>query len=222
MGGLVEFGGLVEGDDVDVAIGSANDEELSLDVHGVHALLALNGGDGIRGAQVPVLDGLVPRARHDHGRLGIGGREVLDAADRLIVDGDLRGRVGVGAEVDHARRLVGASPHDVLAIRRPGTTQHGRLVLEEGFARTPARTRDLVDAHLLIPRCHCEVLRLRREGQVRNSILGRRIQSYVFGEVSERVGLVRRRRGSAKYAGHFAEAWMLASRYWSRGDSIPG
>lgn len=187
LGGFIEFGGLVEGDNVDVSVGRTNHEELSFYVHCVHALLTLDGRDGISGSQVPVLDGFVPRARNDHGRLGIGRSEILDAADRLIVHGDLRGRIGVGAEIDHACRLVGASPNDILAIRRPGTAQDGRFVFEESLARTPARTSDFVDAHLLIPRRYRQVLRLWRKGQVGNSIFGRRVESYVFGEVSERV-----------------------------------
>ena len=42
-----------------------HDEQLILDVHAVHAVLALQRADGLRALQVPELDGLVPGAGRD-------------------------------------------------------------------------------------------------------------------------------------------------------------
>lgn len=58
--GFVEFGGLVEVDDVDVAVCGADDEELVFHVHGVDAFLAFESADGRRLAQVPEFHGFVP------------------------------------------------------------------------------------------------------------------------------------------------------------------
>ena len=65
--GLVEFSGFVKVDNVDVAVGGGDDEELVLDVHGVDALLVLDVGDGSGAAEVPVFHCLVPGAGHEHG-----------------------------------------------------------------------------------------------------------------------------------------------------------
>lgn len=65
---LVDLGRLLEVDDVDVAVGGAHDAQVVAHVGRVHALLALHRGRGALLPQVPVLDRLVPRARHHHGR----------------------------------------------------------------------------------------------------------------------------------------------------------
>lgn len=57
---LVEFGWLVKVDDVDVAISSADDQQLVLNIHCVHALLAINIGDGGLLPQIPIFDSFVP------------------------------------------------------------------------------------------------------------------------------------------------------------------
>ena len=62
--GLVEFGGVVEVDDVDVPVSGADHEELVLDVHGVDPLLTLHSRNWGRLSQIPVFDSLVPRAGH--------------------------------------------------------------------------------------------------------------------------------------------------------------
>lgn len=45
--GLVEFGGVFEVDDVDVAVCGADHEKFVLDIHGVNTLLALHRGNGV-------------------------------------------------------------------------------------------------------------------------------------------------------------------------------
>lgn len=65
----MEYGWVVEFDDIDVAIGCADDEQIALRIHRIHSLLALHRRNSSLLPQVPVLDGLVPRPRHDHGRV---------------------------------------------------------------------------------------------------------------------------------------------------------
>lgn len=94
MEGLVEFGGFVKVDDVDVAVGSRDDEESVLHVQGVDALLVLDVGDRGRAAEIPVLDRLIPRARHEH--LVACGFNKAAHSDRLVVSSDLLRCGGVG------------------------------------------------------------------------------------------------------------------------------
>ncbi len=106
--GLVKFGRFVEVDDVNVAIGSSDDEESILDVQGVDALLVLDVGHGGRAAEVPVLDRLVPRARHEH--LIARGFNKAAHSDRLVVSSDLLGCGGVGGQVNDSGRFIDAGP----------------------------------------------------------------------------------------------------------------
>lgn len=46
--GLIECGGIVEVNDINVTVGSANHEEFVLDIHRVDALLTLDGRNGSR------------------------------------------------------------------------------------------------------------------------------------------------------------------------------
>ena len=62
---LVEFGRVVEVNDVDVTISGANDQELILDIHRVDSLLAIDVGDGSLLSQIPVFDSLIPGASHE-------------------------------------------------------------------------------------------------------------------------------------------------------------
>lgn len=64
---FVEFGGFVKVDDVDVAVGGADDEELVAGVEGVDAVLTVYGGDGGGLSEVPVFDCFVPGASHKDG-----------------------------------------------------------------------------------------------------------------------------------------------------------
>lgn len=57
---LVELGGVVEVDDVDVSVSCTDDQELVLDVHRVDTLLAFHSGDRSRLSEIPILDSLVP------------------------------------------------------------------------------------------------------------------------------------------------------------------
>lgn len=58
--GLVECRGIVEVDDVNVTVGSANHEEFVLDIHGIDALLTFEGRNRSRLSQIPIFDSLVP------------------------------------------------------------------------------------------------------------------------------------------------------------------
>ena len=58
--GLVDLGGVLQVDGVDVALGGRDDEELVLDVHAVDALLRIERAHGLGALQVPELDRLVP------------------------------------------------------------------------------------------------------------------------------------------------------------------
>ena len=57
---LVEFRGLVEADDVDVAVRGCNDEEFVPRIHAVDTLLTVDGCYGGGLPQVPIFDGSVP------------------------------------------------------------------------------------------------------------------------------------------------------------------
>lgn len=90
MHGLVELCWLVEVDDIDVAVCGTDDEQFVLDIHGVDTLLALDGGDCGRLAQIPVFDCLVPRAGDQewgsaHGGIG----DHMAASNGGIVGGNL-------------------------------------------------------------------------------------------------------------------------------------
>ena len=58
---LVEFGGVVEVDDVDVPVCRTNHQELAFYVHSVYPFLALNRGNRGGLSEIPVFDRLVPR-----------------------------------------------------------------------------------------------------------------------------------------------------------------
>jgi hypothetical protein len=135
--GLVELGGLLEVDDVDVAVRGADDEQVVPNVHRVDALLALHGAGRGLAPEVPVLDGLVPRPRHGHGRAV--GLEVLDAADRLVVRRDRRHLAR--RQVHHLGHLVGARRNDLLAV----------LLLLLGVRSAFLRPPERVAPHMLNP-----------------------------------------------------------------------
>lgn len=105
---LVELARLVEVDDVDVAVRGADDEKLLLAVHGVDAVLAVDASHGGGLAEVPVFDGLVPRAGHEDGRLLTGNVDESGAANFFLVRRDLLGWGAVLAKVEHAGGFVGA------------------------------------------------------------------------------------------------------------------
>lgn len=113
---LVELPGLVEVDDVDVALRGADHEQLVLAVHRVDAVLAVDAGHRVGLAEVPVFDGFVPRACHEHGRLLAGHVDEAGAADFLLVRRDLLGWGAVLAEVEHAGGFVGAGSDHFASI----------------------------------------------------------------------------------------------------------
>lgn len=92
---FVEFCGFFEVDDVDVAVGGGDDEELVLDVHGVDPFLVFNVGDRGGAAEIPVLDCFVPGAGYQHGVAG--GLDEAAHADGLLMSSDLLGYGGVGS-----------------------------------------------------------------------------------------------------------------------------
>lgn len=81
--GLVDLGGLVKVDHVDVSLGGRNNEQLVLDVHTVDAVLALQCADRLRALQVPELNCLVPGACRDV--VLSAGLEPAHALDGLLV-----------------------------------------------------------------------------------------------------------------------------------------
>ena len=100
---------------MDPAFGGTDDEHfVAPDVHGVDAVFAFEGCDGLLLAQVPVFDGFVPGAGDEHGAVVDG--DGFDAADRLVMGGDLLGLRGAGAEIEHAGCFVCAAAEDFLAV----------------------------------------------------------------------------------------------------------
>jgi len=111
---LVGSGRLVEVEDLDKAIGSSDDKKLIARVHGVDALLALNGSDGVLLAAVPVLDSLVPGTSDDH-VLAVD-RNAFYALDGLVVGSDCLGGGGTASEIEHHCLVVGAGAEDLSAV----------------------------------------------------------------------------------------------------------
>ena len=116
LDGFEERGRVFEVDDVDPAFCRADNEHfVAAHVHRVDAVFAFEGGDGLLLSQVPVLDHLVPRAGDQHGAAVVG-RDRLNAADGLVMGGDLLGCSCAGAEVEHAGGFVCATTKDFLAV----------------------------------------------------------------------------------------------------------
>jgi hypothetical protein len=111
---LVELHRIRKVDDVDVAIGGANHEQVLADIHGVDALLAGNAADWVARPQIPVFDGLVPRAGNQHRAVGVWQLEELGTFDGLIVSGDLNSLQAL--EVTDFGLLVGAGRDDLVAV----------------------------------------------------------------------------------------------------------
>ena len=102
---FVEFGGFVERDDVDVAIGGADDEHFVFAVDAVDALLTGDCGDGVGGSEVPVFDCFVPAACYENLGCLAGDIDHADAADGLVVCCYLCGCTA-GTKVEEARCFV--------------------------------------------------------------------------------------------------------------------
>lgn len=110
--GLVELCRVLEVDDVDVAICGADDAQVILHVEAVDALLALHRRSRPLLAHIPVLDRLVPRARHHHGRAVV--VEEAHVAHRLVVRS--YHNVLLRGEVAYLDVLVGARRDDFGSI----------------------------------------------------------------------------------------------------------
>jgi len=105
---------LVEVEDLDEAIGSSDDKKLVACVHGVDALLALDGSNGVLLAAVPVLDGLVPGTSDDH-VLAVD-RNAFYALDGLVVGGNCLRGGGAASEIEHHCLVVCACAEDLSAV----------------------------------------------------------------------------------------------------------
>ena len=112
---FVEFGGFVEGDDVDVAVGGADHKHFVFCVDAVDALLTLNGGDSGGGAEIPVFYCFVPTARYQDRTCLAGYVNHADISDRLVVRCYLLSRPS-GTEVEEASCLVGAAAYHLSAV----------------------------------------------------------------------------------------------------------
>jgi hypothetical protein len=111
---LVGGGGLVEVEDLDPTIGSSDNKKLVARVHGVDALLALDGSDGSLLTAIPVFDGLVPGTSDDH--VLAADRNAFYALDGGVVCGDCLGSGAAVSEVEHHCLVVGACAEDLSAV----------------------------------------------------------------------------------------------------------
>ena len=112
---FVEFGGFVERDDVDVAVGGADDEHLVFAVDAVDALLTWDCGDRVGGPEIPVFDCFVPAAGYENLGCLAGDIDHADGADRLFVCCYLLGCTA-GAEVEKASCFVCAAAYYLSAV----------------------------------------------------------------------------------------------------------
>lgn len=141
--GFVEFGGFVEVDDVDVAVRSCHHQQLVYDIHTVDSFLTVDRGHWRSLAQVPILNCLVPGARHEYwGRLARYFNEA-DAADGLVVRCDLRAYALARAEVEHSRCFICSATDNLGTILRlllsMGlflNSDHGTLTLDQQQLKT--------------------------------------------------------------------------------------
>ncbi len=112
---FVEFCGFVERDDVDVAVGGADDEHFVFAVDAVNALLTWDCGDRVGGSEVPVFDCFVPAAGYEDLACLAGDIDHADSADGLVVYCYLLGCTA-GTEVEKASCFVGAAAYYLSAV----------------------------------------------------------------------------------------------------------
>lgn len=112
---FVEFGWFVERDDVDVAVGGADDEHFVFAVDAVDALLTGDCGDGVGGSEVPVFDCFVPAAGYEDLACLAGDVDHADGTDGLVVYCYLLG-CAAGTEIEKASCFVGACAYYLSAI----------------------------------------------------------------------------------------------------------
>jgi len=127
---FVKLGGFVQVDDVDISVRRANHQQLVPHVHCVHSLLALQAPGRVGGAEIPVLDHLVPGPRNCHGCAV--GFEVANAADWLVVSGDLDRLAGI--EIQDFGSLVCAAVENFGSILLE--TKRSALLLRANLSET--------------------------------------------------------------------------------------
>ena len=112
---FVEFGGFIEGDDVDVAVGGADDEHFVFAVNAVNALLTWDCGDRVGGSEVPVFDCFVPTAGYEDLACLAGDIDHADGADGLVMYCYLLGCT-TGTKVEKASCFIGAAANYLSAV----------------------------------------------------------------------------------------------------------
>ena len=113
---LIEFRRLTQVDDVDISICCAHNQEILLYIQSIDSLLTCHSSNRLTLSQIPVLDGLIPRAGHDHRGVRLRGLKVTNTAYRLIVCCDLGSCVLVRPEVNHFRSFVCSGSNNLCAI----------------------------------------------------------------------------------------------------------
>lgn len=113
---LIEFRRLTQVDDVDISICCAHNQEILLYIQSIDSLLTCHSSNRLTLSQIPVLDGLIPRAGHNHRGVRLRGLKVTNTAYRLIVCCDLGSRVLVRPEVNHFRGFVCSGSNNLCAI----------------------------------------------------------------------------------------------------------
>lgn len=121
--GFVEFGRVIEVDDVDVPVCRTHDKEFVLHVHGVHSLLTLDRGNGGGLPQIPVFDRLIPRTGDEKGRVSCRVWNHITASNRSIMSCNLYGSRSAGRKIEHPGSFVGTSSNDFGPILRTPTSQ---------------------------------------------------------------------------------------------------
>lgn len=147
---LVDVCGVREIDDGNVTLGSADNKELTLNVHGVAPLGEVEGGRGSRGPQIPVLQCLVPRSRHQHlSCAGIGGVNESYGFYRIVVSRDLCRLSGL--EVEEPRGLVCAARNNL------GSILHAQLAQSMQYTRLSPTNIPLTSVPTMLdPHAHKE------------------------------------------------------------------
>ena len=112
LNGLVELCRITQVDHIDVSIRRSHNQKVLLHIQGIDALLALHAGNRLSLSQIPVLDGLVPRACDDHRCVRSRRFEVTDTADGLVVCCNLGCCILVCCKIDHTRSFVCSSSNN--------------------------------------------------------------------------------------------------------------
>ena len=116
---LVEFGGLIQIHDIDIAVCGGANQQLVHHIDAVDSFLAGNRRDRRRLAQIPIFDGFVPGSGDEHWSRLARHVDKAHAAHWLIMSCDLLRRGRVGLDVQHARSFVGSAANDFGAILNP-------------------------------------------------------------------------------------------------------